>query len=111
VACRPLDWDLSAADALRLVRHDPHPVALLGAWADGSDIVASCPAATSDQPDTPFSTDLAEPTEACFGGGWIGYLATSSRPSATRRQCTPGRLSAHSNVADSRHALACKDFP
>jgi hypothetical protein len=41
VACRPLDWDLSAADALRLVRHDPHPVALLGAWADGSDIVAS----------------------------------------------------------------------
>jgi hypothetical protein len=46
MACRPLDWDLSAADALRLVRHDPHPVALLGAWADGSDIVASCPAAT-----------------------------------------------------------------
>ncbi len=75
VACRPLDWDLSAADALRLVRHDPHPVALLGAWADGSDIVASCPAATSDQPDTPFSTDLVGPTgEACFGGGWIGYL-------------------------------------
>jgi hypothetical protein len=57
VACRPLDWDLSAADALRLVRHDPHPVALLGAWADGSDIVASCPAATIDQPGTPFSTD------------------------------------------------------
>ena len=75
MACRPLDWDLSAADALRLVRHDPHPVALLGAWADGSDIVASCPAATSDQPDTPFSTDLAGPTgEARFGGGWIGYL-------------------------------------
>jgi hypothetical protein len=75
VACRPLDWDLSAADALRLVRHDPHPVALLGAWADGSDIVASCPAATTDQPDTPFSMDLAGPTgEACFGGGWIGYL-------------------------------------
>ena len=75
VACRPLDWDLSAADALRLVRHDPHPVALLGAWADGSNIVASCPAATSDQPDTPFSTDLAGPTgEARFGGGWIGYL-------------------------------------
>jgi hypothetical protein len=41
VACRPLDWDLSTADALRLVRHDPHPVAPLGAWADGSDIVAS----------------------------------------------------------------------
>ena len=39
VACHPLDWDPSAADALRLVRHDPHPVALLGAWADGSAII------------------------------------------------------------------------
>jgi hypothetical protein len=30
---------------------------------------------TSDQPDTPFTTDLAGPTgEARFGGGWIGYL-------------------------------------
>jgi para-aminobenzoate synthetase / 4-amino-4-deoxychorismate lyase len=75
VACHPLDWDLSAADALRLVRHDPHPVALLGAWADGSDIVASCPAVTSGQPGTPFTTDLAGPAgEARFGGGWIGYL-------------------------------------
>ena len=75
VACHPLDRDLSAADALRLVRHDPHPVALLGAWADGSDIVASRPAATSGQPGTPFTTDLAGPTgEARFGGGWIGYL-------------------------------------
>jgi para-aminobenzoate synthetase/4-amino-4-deoxychorismate lyase len=75
VALRPLGWDLSSADALRLVRHDPHPVALLGAWADGSDIVASCPAATSDQPDTPFTTNLAGPTgEVRFGGGWIGYL-------------------------------------
>jgi hypothetical protein len=75
VACHPLDWDPNAADALRLVRHDPHPVALLGAWADGSDIVACCPAATSDQPGTPLTTDLAEPTgEARFGGGWVGYL-------------------------------------
>jgi hypothetical protein len=50
VACHPLDWDPSAADALRLVRHDPHPVALLGAWADGSDIVACCPAGRATSP-------------------------------------------------------------
>ena len=30
---RGLDWELSAAEVLRLVRADPHPVALLGAWA------------------------------------------------------------------------------
>ena len=75
VACHPLDRDLSAADALRLVRHDPHPVALLGAWADGSGVVGCFMAAASGQPGTPFTTDLAWPMgEARFGGGWIGYL-------------------------------------
>ena len=43
VVSRALDWDLSAADVLRVVRADPHPVALLGTWAGGSDIVASDP--------------------------------------------------------------------
>ena len=43
VVSRALDWDLGAADVLRLVRADPHPVALLGTWAGGSDIVASDP--------------------------------------------------------------------
>ena len=43
VVCRRLDWELSAADVLRLLRADPYPVALLGAWAGGSDIVASDP--------------------------------------------------------------------
>lgn len=40
---RRLDWELSAAEVLRLVRAGPHAVALLGAWAGGSDIVASSP--------------------------------------------------------------------
>ena len=47
---RRLDWELSAAEALRLVRADPHPVALLGAWAGGSDIVASSPARVCQAP-------------------------------------------------------------
>ena len=29
---RALNWDLRPLDVLRLVRDDPHPVALLGAW-------------------------------------------------------------------------------
>jgi|SRR5450755_1555245 para-aminobenzoate synthetase / 4-amino-4-deoxychorismate lyase len=91
VLCRPLDWELSAADVLRLVRADPHPVALLGTWAGGSDIVASDPMRVRCAPDPagevleaplseaalpeaalPGSADAS--VGAAFGGGWIGYL-------------------------------------
>ena len=77
---RALDWDLSPADVLRRVRVDPHPVALLGAWAGGSDIVASDPVRTCCAPapctevlDEPLP-DLAGPPGSGFGGGWLGYL-------------------------------------
>src|SRR6266702_6074182 len=80
---RALDWDLSAADALRLLRADPHPMALVGAWAGGSDIVASDPVRVCgaqgqvgevlDAP-LPGADDSPERPGACFGGGWIGYL-------------------------------------
>jgi para-aminobenzoate synthetase / 4-amino-4-deoxychorismate lyase len=77
---RPLDWQLSAADVLRLVRDDPHPVALTGAWAGGSDIVAASPVRVCGPPG-PVADVLATPLPgrpaqggAAFGGGWIGYL-------------------------------------
>ena len=74
---RALDWDLSPADVLRRVRADPHPVALLGAWAGGSDIVASDPVRTCCAPE-PCTDVLAEPMPDLpgpgFGGGWLGYL-------------------------------------
>ena len=57
---RPLDWELSAAEVLRRVRADPHPVALLGAWAGGSDIVASDPVRTCCAPE-PCTDVLDEP--------------------------------------------------
>src|SRR2546421_90383 len=76
---RELDWDLSAADVLRLLRADPHPAALLGAWAGGSDIVAAAPVRVCGELD---ATDPGELTgragEARFGGGWIGYLGFGS---------------------------------
>ena len=75
VVCRRLDWNLSAADVLRLLRADPHPVALLGAWAGGSDIMAACPVRTGGELDAADAGDLPERAGgACFGGGWIGYL-------------------------------------
>jgi para-aminobenzoate synthetase / 4-amino-4-deoxychorismate lyase len=74
---RTLDWELSPADVLRRVRSDPYPVALLGAWAGGSDIVASGPLRTCRAPE-PWAAALDEPLPDLagpgFGGGWIGYL-------------------------------------
>jgi para-aminobenzoate synthetase/4-amino-4-deoxychorismate lyase len=86
--CRGLDWQLGAADVLRLVRDDPHPVALLGGWAGGSDIVAAGPVRVCGAPglaaevlDTPLPGGLPggrsgrdAAAGVGFGGGWIGYL-------------------------------------
>ena len=87
LVCRELDWQLSPADVLRLVRDDPHPVALFGAWAGGSDIVAAGPVRVCGAPgsvaevlDAPLRGPLPGPlpgpmpSGAAFGGGWIGYL-------------------------------------
>jgi para-aminobenzoate synthetase/4-amino-4-deoxychorismate lyase len=81
---RALDWELTAADALRLVRAGAHPVALLGSWAGGSDIVASdpmrvrgAPAQVDEVLDTPLPGTVHDAERAWgprFGGGWIGYL-------------------------------------
>jgi para-aminobenzoate synthetase / 4-amino-4-deoxychorismate lyase len=79
--CRALNWDLSACDVLRLVRDDPHPVALLGAWSGGSDIIGSVPLVTSHgwssvSSDTRETWGNSRPDDdgPRFGGGWIGYI-------------------------------------
>jgi len=66
---------------LRLVRADPHPAALLGTWAGGSDIVASdpvrvccAPGRPGDVLDAPLPGLAPARAGAAFGGGWIGYL-------------------------------------
>jgi len=101
VACRPLGWDLAPVEVLRLVRSDAHPVALLGAWADGADVVSSEPALVRSPPqsladvlDAPraagagagggasghadragqLRAERADPAFPGFGGGWVGYL-------------------------------------
>jgi len=98
VVRRPLDWDLAPVDVLRLVRSDAHPIALIGAWADGADVISSEPALVRSPPqsladvlDSPCAPDaeagggqadharqlragLADPAFPGFFGGWIGYL-------------------------------------
>jgi para-aminobenzoate synthetase/4-amino-4-deoxychorismate lyase len=80
--CHALNWDLSASDVLRLVRDDPYPVALLGAWSGGSDIIGSVPLVTShgwssdvdDEWETWGSSRPSPDDGPRFGGGWIGYI-------------------------------------
>jgi para-aminobenzoate synthetase/4-amino-4-deoxychorismate lyase len=88
--CRPLDWEITSADALALLRDDAHPAALLGGWAGGSDIICAEPVAVRSSPGmpwdvldeawpagTPAGTEAgtpARPRRPAFGGGWIGYL-------------------------------------
>ena len=81
---RSLEWDLTAAEVLRLLRADAHPVALCGSWAGGSDIVASDPVRVCADPEpvgsvldglVPGIGHMPERAgDAGFGGGWIGYL-------------------------------------
>ena len=87
---RPLNWDLTPVQVLRLVRADPHPVALFGAWAGGCDIVGSRPRLVRSSASGPLDDvlDGALPAPAppdpgagadpAFGGGWIGYLGYSA---------------------------------
>jgi para-aminobenzoate synthetase/4-amino-4-deoxychorismate lyase len=89
---RALGWQLSPAAVLRLVRGDAHPVALCGGWGDGSDVIASEPAAVRSAPGSPdevfaasypadtYSVGDGDPASegARFCGGWIGYLGYSA---------------------------------
>ncbi len=96
--CRALNWDLTPVEVLRLVRRDAHPVALIGAWADGSDVICSEPVLVRGPPqpvgevlDSSWPVQgrppagvangqghdeqsAAEPADLAFGGGWIGFL-------------------------------------
>ena len=95
---RPLGWDLAAVEVLRLVRPDAHPVALIGSWADGCDLIGSEPLLVRDPPqslgevfDVPCSPGAAGDTYSAFGGGWIGYLGFSAAGDALPPG-GPGRL-------------------
>ncbi len=105
VVRRPLQCDLTPAQALRLVRVDALPVALLGTWAGGSDVIASEPLLTraasaapdglpdvldapcplpngtvpgNATPEIPGTPGTPGADDAAFGGGWIGYLGYSA---------------------------------
>ena len=84
---RRLGWNRTPVEVLRMIRTDAHPVALLGSWADGSDVIASEPVLTrsaaagalDDVLDSGASALRAlDDAGPAFGGGWIGYLGYSA---------------------------------
>lgn len=114
VLCRALDWDLRPVDVLRLVRDDPHPVALLGAWAGGGAVIGSAPVLVRSPPqdlgevlDAPVPVPGGGPGDpvtgpasrpgpagqgpgAVFGGGWIGCLGYGLAGEVVRIPPAPG---------------------
>jgi hypothetical protein len=82
VVCRQLDCDLSAADVLRLMQADPHPAALLGAWAGGSDIVAAAPVRVCEELDSADPGDLTERAGRLASAAAGSAFSGSARPAA-----------------------------
>ena len=74
----PLDWRLEPERAALLVRRDPRPFALIGAWAGGGAVIGSDPIRVATPVDDPFALldDQPEVTagEGAVAGGWFGYL-------------------------------------
>ena len=99
---RRLGWNRAPVEVLRMIRTDAHPVALLGSWADGSDVIASEPVLTrsgaagalDDVLDSGAGALRAlDGAGSAFGGGWIGYLGYSAAgealPSSGHRRLPP----------------------
>jgi para-aminobenzoate synthetase / 4-amino-4-deoxychorismate lyase len=108
---RPLDWDLSPIQGLRLMRADAHPVALMGNWAGGYDVIGSEPRLTRGTPrslgdvfDSPCPPVTGGPAsvDSAFGGGWIGYLgygaAAGALPPAGARRLPAGWFGYYDHV-------------
>src|ERR1700722_20955109 len=76
-----LPGDPTPAEAVRWLRSDAHPVALVGEWVSTSAILGSCPVALAAPGDDVFKLlDAQSPLaggDVVVGGGWIGWLGYS----------------------------------
>jgi para-aminobenzoate synthetase/4-amino-4-deoxychorismate lyase len=73
-----LRGDLTPAEAVRWLRDDVRPVALVGEWLDSRAILGSCPVAVARSGDDVFGLLDALPRldsdGVRVGGGWVGWL-------------------------------------
>ena len=112
---RPLGWNMEPEEVLGLVRNDPYPFALIGAWAGGGAIIGSEPVCTRCPPASladvlGVSRPLRRPQPGesagyyradsrspegraarnAFGGGWVGYIGYGASDSLQRIPPGPG---------------------
>ncbi len=70
--------DLAPAEAVRWLREDARPVALVGEWMESRAILGSCPVAVARPGDNVFALLDALPRldsgRVRVGGGWVGWL-------------------------------------
>jgi para-aminobenzoate synthetase/4-amino-4-deoxychorismate lyase len=74
----PLDSCLTLEDAVRWLRGDPRPFALVGDWLGGTALIGSDPVRIAEADDDPFDALETVPPvegEAVVGGGWVGWLS------------------------------------
>ncbi len=80
-----LDATPSVAQALRCLRGDERPFALVGAWCGGGAVLGSAPAVVLRDDADPFAAldrvpaVVDEPVPGFVGGGWVGYLGYELR--------------------------------
>jgi para-aminobenzoate synthetase/4-amino-4-deoxychorismate lyase len=70
----PLPGSWSVADALRAVRDDERPFALVGSWAGSRALVGSAPARVLRDAFPSAGPDQPAVTDGFVGGGWFGML-------------------------------------
>jgi para-aminobenzoate synthetase/4-amino-4-deoxychorismate lyase len=77
-----LESGLTPLEALRWLRDDERPFALIGRWAGGGAVLGSAPLRVAPPDGDPFTLlgELPEVTsddDRAVGGGWFGYLGYS----------------------------------
>ena len=92
----PLDSSLRPLEALRLLRDDERPFALVGRWAGGGAVLGSEPLRVASPGADPFvlldALPEAEPHDGgAVGGGWFGYLGYSLGSRVERLPPSPPR--------------------
>jgi len=73
----PLGSRLTVAEAIRWLRADARPFALVGDWLGGKALLGSEPVRVADHASDPFAVLDTMPRvegEAVVGGGWVGWL-------------------------------------
>lgn len=93
----PLESALGPLEALRTLRSDARPFALVGAWAGGGAVLGSEPVALAPLDADPFAlldqvpeVEGEAPPDA-VGGGWFGYLGYGLGATVERLSPPPPR--------------------